>query len=630
MCGICGQINFDVERPIEEAVIRDMCFAMIHRGPDDEGLFFDGHIGLGIRRLSIIDVSTGHQPVFNEDQSVCLVFNGEIYNYLELRESLQARGHVFSSQSDTEVIVHLYEEEGENCVQKLNGMFAFAIWDKRKNALFLVRDRFGIKPLVYYLDRDRLVFASEIQALLTDGSIPREIDWEALHNYFSFYYITAPLTIFRSIRKIPPGHMLVCIDGRVTLKEYWRLEYVESLFQEDESRYSERIQELLKDAVRLQLRSDVPLGVFLSGGLDSGGIVAMASSLLNQPVKTFSLGFKEKSYDELEEARLVAKTYRTDHHEFVMGASDFNEILPEVVTLFGEPYADWSSIPNYLVAKKAKEDVTVILRGDGGDEVFGGYPTYVAYKLARLYRRVPRVVREQVVTRAVNALPVSSARVSFDYKAKRFVRGANYSPEVAHYLWKVIFDEDEKRRLYTPDLIQETEGFDSFSVLQNHLDRLNGVSMLNRFLYLDLRVFLEGCSLPTSDITAMANSVEARVPFLDHRLVEWAACLPSSLKVRGITTKYIFRKAMAPYLPSRVVKGAKKGFHVPCAQWIKNESRDLILDILSKTNVQQVGFLNYSYVDNLIQQHLTGRQDNYRCIACLASFMLWYNQYIKT
>jgi len=628
MCGICGICNFNRKEPISEELIKDMSQVLSHRGPDDSGIYIDKNIAMGLRRLSIIDIAKGHQPVHNEDKTVWIVCNGEIYNYVELRKELIGKGHKFYTHSDTETIVHLYEEYGEEAFSKLNGMFAFALWDERKGRLFLVRDRIGIKPLFYTLNNGQLLFASEIKAILKDRSVKKEINYEAVDIYFSLYYIPHPNTIFKNIFRLPPAHYLVYEKGKTKIEKYWQMDYSVSREKNPEY-YSDQIRSILKDSVKRCLQSEVPLGVFLSGGLDSTSIVALMSEVSGNPIKTFSLGFLDKSYNELNEAKTVAKMYNTEHQEYIMRPSDIHEYLPKVIEFFDEPNGDWSSVANYILARNAKRSVTVALSGAGGDEIFGGYPTITAYKLAKQYRKLPVFIRRGIVERIVKKLPVSTERLSFDYRAKAFIKGAELPPEEAHFRWKEIFSPEEKQMLYSGQLKNRTEEFDSFNVFRKHFGVLKDADMVNNLLYLDLRVFHAGCTLYLNDITTMAVALETRTPFLDNQLVEFAASMPVNLKHKNFTTKYIFRKAMEKLLPGKIIRMGKKGFIIPGASWIQHELRDFVCDILNPAKIKETGLLNAEYVQMVLEQHFSGRRDNTRKITCLVSFMIWYNKFFK-
>jgi asparagine synthase (glutamine-hydrolysing) len=600
---------------------------MRHRGPDDVGIYLDGSFGMGMRRLSIIDLSTGRQPIRNEDGSVWTVFNGEIYNFSELRASLQKKGHRFYTQTDTEVIVHLYEEYGEGFVKHLTGMFAVAVWDKSKKKLILARDRLGIKPLHYFLDSKRLVFGSEIKAILQAG-IAREIDGQALHDYLSLNYIPGPRTIFKDIRKLPPGHLMTCSRGAVTVTSYWDLAYPTSSTNDGarpEESYCEELYELLKSAVKQHLISDVPLGVFLSGGIDSSALVALMSEVSSQPIQTFSIGFEERSYNELSYARAVAREFQTDHHEMLVRPNAV-DLLPDMVRYFDEPFADSSAIPVYCVSKFAREHVKVALSGEGGDEVFAGYETYAAYKIAEIYKLLPKVLAATVIPAIIRRLPVSHRRVSLDYRAKRFVSGALLPPPEGHYWWKVVFNEEAKAAVYANGMDGFEEPVGLFRQAYNHCPADDPLTKLQ---HIDLKIYLPDDILVKADRMSMANSLEARVPFLDHRVVEFAASLPSGLKIRGLTKKYILRRTMSRHLPAKILKGRKRGFNVPIAIWLRRELRDLVHETLSPSRIKNAGFFNPQAVSAMVREHEQMHADHSRALWSLLVFTLWHEEYIR-
>ncbi len=627
MCGIAGQLHLRPGHPVRPESVLAMCRVLAHRGPDDEGLYVDGELVMGMRRLRIIDLATGRQPIGNEDGTVWTVFNGEIYNYRELRRDLERAGHVFSTATDTEVIVHLYEDHGADFVRRLTGMFAIALWDARRRTLLLARDRLGIKPLYYAADGDRVVFGSEIKALLQAG-VPREIDPQALHDYLSLTYVPGPRSIFRHIRKLPPGHVLVCGRRGVTQTRYWHLDYAGARADgrpRPEASYAEELRALLARTVADHLVSDVPLGVFLSGGVDSSSLVALMREVSGEPVQTFSIGFAERSYDELAYARAVARAFDTRHHELVV-RPDAATLLPELVRFFDEPFADSSAIPVYCVSQLARRHVTVALSGEGGDEVFAGYETYAAYKLARLYRRLPGLVAGRLIPAAVRRLPTSHRRVSFDYKAKRFVDGALLPPADGHYWWKVIFTEEAKAALYArPPAGLE----DPARLYRNAYAACPAPDPLTRLQHIDLTVYLPDDLLVKADRMSMATSLEARVPFLDHRVVEFAAALPPHLKLRGLTKKYILKRAMAGRVPAAVLSARKRGFNVPMPVWLARDLRDFVHDVLGEDRVRRAGFFQPAAVTALLRAHEERRADLSRNIWILLVFALWCDEYLR-
>jgi asparagine synthase (glutamine-hydrolysing) len=621
MCGIAGTLRLRSE-PVTRDEVARMCAVLRHRGPDDEGIHVDGAVGIGMRRLSIIDLATGRQPLANEDGTVWTVFNGEIYNFPELRTELAARGHVFATASDTEVIVHLYEEHGTGFVERLRGMFALAVWDARRRRLVLARDRLGIKPLYYAQTVKGLLFGSELKALLAAG-LRRDVDRQALHDYLSLGYVPGPRTIFAGARKLPPAHLLICERGTVTVRPYWSLAYRPAPAWSD-AEAAARLRDLLRDTVRRHLMSDVPLGVFLSGGVDSSTLVALMREIGGGPIRTFSIGFDEASYDELGVAREVARRFGTEHHELVV-RPDAVDLVPALVRAFDEPFADSSAVPVYCVSRLAREHVTVVLSGEGGDEVFAGYDTYTAGRLAELYRRLPATLSRRLLPALVRRLPVSHRRVSFDYKAKRFVAGALRPPADAHYAWKEVFSEEAKAALYAPGAPAAAP---SVRLYREAFAGCDAADALTRLQHVDQAIYLPDDILVKADRMTMANSLEGRVPFVDHPVVEFAASLPARLRLRGLTKKYVLKRALSGRLPERVLRGPKRGFNVPIPLWLAGELRDLVHDVLSDKRVREGGFFEPAAVTALVEEHERRRHDRSRQLWSLLVFTLWCEEYL--
>ena len=540
---------------------------------------------------------------------------------------MENKGHRFYTRSDTETIIHCYEEYGDDCVSHLNGMFSFAIWDEKRQRLLLARDRLGIKPLFYTIQNGSLLFASEIKSILQDVTVKREVNFQALHNFLSLNYIPHPDTIFKGIYKLPPGHTLVCEDGNIKIQQYWDIHFQETNIKSEEE-YAEGLLEKLKESVRLRLLSDVPLGVLLSGGVDSSAITALMCQLSNKPVKTFSIGFEEKSFNELPYARIVAQQYQTDHHEMVVKI-DAAELLPKLVWHFDEPFADSSAIPTYLVAQMARQNVTVALSGEGGDEVFAGYETYAAYRAALAYSKIPRLLRKFLIRPIVHSLPVSHKKVSFDYKAKIFVDGDDLSPERRHYWWKLIFSEDAKQQLYAEHIYQENHFDDAFKVFDQYFKTTDAEDFVNKLLYVDTKVYLANDILVKTDRSSMANSLEVRVPMLDHNVVEFAASIPATLKLKGFQKKYVLKKAMEKLLPKKILYRKKKGFSIPAPRWLRNELKPLVLNVLSEGALNRTGYFNPEYVHGILNQHFEGIKDNSRQIWGLLMFMLWHKTFME-
>ncbi len=623
MCGICGIFMLDRSTPVDRRLLEGMNRTMIHRGPDDEGYFISGNVGLAMRRLSIIDLSSGRQPISNEDGSVWVVFNGEIYNFPELRHDLERRGHQFKTRSDTEVIVHLYEELGERCVEPLNGMFGFAIWDSVKRRLVLARDRLGIKPLFYsYEPGCRLVFGSEIKALLKAG-VSREPDCQALYDYLSLMYCPTPSTAFASVKRLPPGCTLSISEGDFSIRRYWDIPLPEN--GDETPLTDDELLNLIETSVRRHMIADVPVGSLLSGGLDSTMVTAVMAKKLNIPVKTFTIGFDHRSYDESPEALKVARALGTEHYGEIVNPGMIASI-PELCCFFDEPFADYSAIPTFLVSKLASRHVKVVLTGDGGDEVFAGYPTHTAYKVAKLYRMIPALIRRGLINPLVMALPASMERISFDYKAKRFVTGADLPFEKGHYWWKVIFNEEEKQELCTPEFLGD--GFrDTFEVFADHFRRAGHAHPLNQLLYVDAKTFLLDDNLTKVDRMTMANSLEARVPLLDHELVERVALVSPSSKVRVLQTKRLLRRAAGKILPKSISRGKKKGFTPPLPFWIGKELRGMLTEYFAESRVAATGILNPSYCTRLLDEHLRGVRDNNRQIWTIVALICWLEKF---
>jgi asparagine synthase (glutamine-hydrolysing) len=629
MCGICGIVYSDREQPVEREVLKKMCDVMTHRGPDDEGIYIDQYVGLGMRRLSIIDLSTGKQPIPNEDGTIWVVFNGEIYNHQELRRDLEKLGHKFKTQTDTEAIVHAYEEYGESCVQKFNGMFAFAIWDNRNHTLFLARDRIGIKPLYYLFDKNRLIFGSEIKSILQVGDIPKRIDLQSLDHFLTFEFIPAPLSIFQDIKKLPPGHTLKLKNNEIWVRSYWDVELKPN--GKEQSQIKKNLRELLQDAVKIRLMSDVPLGAFLSGGVDSSIIVSLMAQVMDEPVKTFSIGFEDSTYNELKYARLIAEKFKTEHHEFII-KPDAVELADNLLKFLDEPFGDFSIFPTYLVSKMAREYVTVVLSGDGGDELFAGYDSYIADKIAKkYYSRLPEQFRNRVLTKFFDLLPPSSKKKGLINKAKRFVEGMKLPEDLHHTRWMIFLQQQEKKLLYDKDVKSGMREFDPFKFTRSYFANVsyNNSDAINQQMYVDLKMYLVDNILVKVDRMSMATSLEARVPFLDHRFVEFAATVPGDYKMQGLKTKVILKQAMEELLPDEILYRGKEGFSIPIKNWLKKELKPLMMDTLAPEKLKREGFFNPVYVQKLIKQHLSGLQNHSHRLWALIIFGRWYDLYMS-
>lgn len=640
MCGICGKIAYN-NATVDEDLLRRMCRVMSYRGPDDEGIFLRSaqesqglkvELGLGHRRLSIIDLSeAGRQPISNEDETVWMVYNGEIYNFQPLREELIKRGHSFSSRTDSEVIIHLYEEEGIGCVERLNGMFAFSLWDDSRGKLFLCRDRIGIKPLVYYWDGTSLVFASEIKAILQDGQIKRELDWTGLGLYLGLNYIPAPWTIFKNIKKLYPGCYLMAEKGKVTVNRYWRIKSpLESSNKiESFSNQKRRLYEVMNDAVRQRLISDVPLGAFLSGGVDSSIIVGLMARNMDRPVKTFSIGYKDiPLYDETNYAREVARFNGTDHHEFKLTAKEVLETFPTVLDNLDEPFADSSIIPTYVVSREARQEVAVALSGDGADELFAGYRVYQGEYWARFYNLLPEVLRKRVIRPVFAHLHDSRESLVLEYlrRAKKFIDGVDSSLEKRVNAWREIFCEDALHSILREEILQKIHLKTTQELSADRLNEFRG-DPINKMLYLDVTESLPNDMLNKVDRMSMRNSLEVRVPFLDHRVVDFAFNIEGKNKLRGMKRKYILMETFKPILPPMIHSRPKWGFEIPISNWLKKDLRFLIDEYLSEEFIKRQQIFNYDHVQEIVKSHLNQKRDTSWQLWNLIVLGHWYRKY---
>ncbi len=625
MCGIVGIVRND-RSDIDQNVLMQMCEAIRHRGPDDDGFYVNGPVGLGMRRLSIIDLAGGRQPIHNQDQTAWIVFNGEIYNYRQLRDQLEKLGHVFYTNSDTEAIVHAYDQYGADCPKHLRGMFAFAIWDERTQELFLARDRVGKKPLLYAHVNGQFVFGSEFSALLRHPSISKDIDHEALHHYLSFMCVPAPLTAYRNIRKLEPGHSLRWRKGEINIQQYWAPDFSNKL-QISEQEAGDRAIEVLRDSVKVRLMSEVPLGAFLSGGIDSSAVVALMSEESSEPVKTFSIGFEEQDFSELHHARRVAEHVGADHHEFIV-RPDALEVLPTLVEHYGEPYADSSSIPTYYVARETRKHVTVALNGDGGDECFAGYERYAAMRLAERYRRMPHIMRETVIKQMVNLLPSSELRRSRVRDVKRFLNAASLAPVERYLQWVTVLDRKKKAELYTDEMLNQTSQFDPASLLSPWFVRANGAGVVDASLLADTMTYLPNDLLVKVDIASMAVSLEARSPFLDHHVIEFAASLPENLKLRGLTTKYLLKRVLKRLVPVENLNRPKMGFGVPIGHWFRGDMQKFLAEVLFSEKALGRGLFKRDPVKRMYDLHVRGEQDYAPQLWTLLMLELWFERFI--
>ncbi|HVA24935.1 MAG TPA: asparagine synthase (glutamine-hydrolyzing) [Chloroflexota bacterium] len=632
MCGIAG-FAFDHRPGTEQAqVLDDMCATLYRRGPDSGGAMIKPGIALGMRRLSIIDLESGDQPLYNEDGSIALVCNGEIYNSPELRARLEAAGHVFRTHSDCETIVHGYEEWGEGFVSRLNGMFGFALWDSRRQLLMLGRDRAGIKPLHYALVNGAIVFGSELKALLPHPDVPRQLDMNALADYLAFEYVPTPGTIFKDIQKLPPGCCLICRRGaQPRLSQYWDLELVDEpaggkVSLEDAVA---GVRDVLEQAVRKELISDVPIGVLLSGGVDSSTVAALMARNAGSKVQSFSIAFEDPSFDESRYARMVAQHVGTDHHELLLKPQDLWELVPRVAEFLDEPLGDSSLIPTYLLSNFVHKHVKVVLGGDGGDELFGGYPTLQAHQAARWLRHIPPPL-QSMLRWGAGKMPVSQNNISFDFKVKRFLAGLPHDPVVRHHMWLGSVPHADTRRLLTADARAELRDGRAYEQAYQHLERCRAQQVLNQVLYMDFKLYLENDILPKVDRASMACSLEVRVPLLNQLVLEHVAKLPADLKLRGMTTKFIMKEAVKDLLPAEIISRKKKGFNMPVARWFSNELRPFLEDVLEPSKLRQDGIFEAAEVRRLMDDHFAGRQDNRKPLWTLLIFQQWYDHYLRS
>jgi len=623
MCGISGIYRGSDGPPVERRVLTNMLDIIRHRGPDDEGMFLARQVGIGMRRLSIIDVAGGHQPITNEDGSVVVVFNGEIYNYRELAEGLRARGHTLATNSDTEVIVHLYEELGPECVHEFRGMFSFAIWDQRAERLFIARDRLGIKPLYYTQVGETLVFGSEIKSLLQYPGVTAEPNLAAISNYLSLKYVPAPQTMFAGIRSLPPGHTLTCDRAGVRIAQYWEVSFQgENDAPGSEEEYAERLDALLKESVKLRLRSDVPFGAFLSGGVDSSIIVALMSQMLDEPVKTFSVGFdkSERRSDELPFARQVASQFNAQHYEVIMTPGDFPTLAEKVIWHMDQPIADQATLATYAVSQLAARHVKMVLTGEGGDELFAGYARYPGERLAPAFRVLPWPLKAGLLN--------LSNRVPQRERAKIALRALCQRDEAQRMVhWFPLFSRDMRAELVNP-AVAEFDHDSAAKVFAACLRRTDARRPLNRMLYADTKLWLADFLLLRGDKLTMANSLEGRVPLLDHKLVEFAASLPPKMKLKGMVRKYLLRKVARRYLPNTIVDRPKEGFPIPINDWFRGPVRMYVRDMLASDTIRARGLFNADYVQQLLQQHESGFNDHGALLWGLMSLEQWYRVFI--
>ncbi len=626
MCGITGFINAN-GTAVDRSILERMNHAIIHRGPDEDGFYVGGHVGLAMRRLSIIDLASGQQPIYNADRTKAIVFNGEIYNYQALRDDLEKRGAKFYTKSDTEVVIHLYDEYGEDCLRHLRGMFALAIWDERKKTLFLARDRVGKKPILYsHQTNGDLVFGSEFQAVLQHPSVSREVDLAAIDSYMSYLCVPAPQTAFKQIRKLEPGHWLKWKAGKIETKRYWQPDFSKKIKITEEEAIEETTR-ILRESTKLRMISEVPLGAFLSGGVDSSAVVALMAQESSTPVKTFSIGFEEEDFSELKYAKRVAEHVGAEYHEFIVRPNAL-DVIPTLVEHYGEPYADSSAIPTYYVAKETRKHVTVALNGDGGDESFAGYERYAAMRIAEAYHRVPKALRKILIEAPVNLLPTSELKRSRFRDAKRFLQAANLPRTERYFRWMSTFNRDAKRDLYTKDFEASVAGQNASHFLDDWFATANGTGTLDATLLTDQMTYLPNDLLVKVDIASMANSLEARSPFLDHNLIEFAASLPEQMKMSRFETKSLLKKATARLVPREVVYRKKMGFGVPVGRWFRGEMKDFVRSVLLSEKSLKRGVVRPEMIERYVDEHTTGGRDHSFQIWTLLMLELWFQRFI--
>jgi asparagine synthase (glutamine-hydrolysing) len=616
MCGIAGLLSLG-GKPVSQEEVQSMCDAMVHRGPNDDGYYAGPEAVLGMRRLSIIDIDGGHQPVHNEDRTVWVVFNGEIYNFKSLRASLERQGHRFYTDTDTEVIVHLYEQYGESCVDRLRGMFAFAIWDDRRKTLLLVRDRLGIKPLFYTITGGRLAFGSELKVLLQLPEIERKLNWTSVNHLFSSMYTPTAESIIEGVHKLRPGYLLSASARHgIRLRQYWDVEY-DPDYTKTEQYFIERLRDLLEESVRLRLIADVPLGAFLSGGIDSSAVVATMSRISSGPVKTFSIGFPDEDYNELGYARQIARKFGTDHHELVVDPNVIS-IIDDLAWYLDEPFGDSSAIPTYMVSKLASENVTVVLSGDGGDELFAGYDKYIKERSERKLERIPSPVR--------HAAGLIGRTMREGMKGRNFLQHLPLKGADRYFDTNTLFRERDKILLFQPDAYEAIHREDPRSHWRGFLD--NGkMHWLSTLQYMDTKGYLPNDILTKVDRMSMAHSIEARVPLLDHKLVEFVATIPPELKLNGNTRKYIFKKALEGILPHEILHRPKRGFAIPLGRWFRGQLSLYVRDLLLSRKSLNRGLFQKSYIERLIEMNDRGRSLDLQ-LWTLITFELWCRRFI--
>lgn len=627
MCGIAGFVNLS-RTAAKKEVISKMTKVISYRGPDDEGFFIKGNVALGARRLSIIDILGGRQPLYSENKKIAVVFNGEIYNFKELRRILTKKGHKLKTNSDTEVIVHLYEEEEEDLFEYLTGMFALAIWDQDQEKLVLARDRFGEKPLYYGLFDNTFIFGSELKSILAHPKAKREIDPNSLNRYLTFEYVPSPFSIFKNIKKLEAGHYLVLKKGRIKTKKYWDINFEHANFHSQEE-ILEKLEDLLDNTIKSRLIADVPVGVFLSGGIDSTTICYFAAKNSNKKIKSFNIGFEEESFDESDFAQKASSYLNLDHYSQTFLVSDLIDLIPKAIEFLDEPFADASILPTYILSNFARQKVKVVLGGDGGDELFMGYPTFQAHKIATLYGFIPRLVHDKLISPIVESLPVSYANFSFDFKAKKTISGIYEEHLIRNQIWLGAFSQESlRRKIFTKNfqkLIKREDPIEELICFKNMRRFSNWQSLLYQYQ----KTYLSDDILVKVDRASMNNSLEVRSPFLDHNFADFVNSLPLNLKLHGFTTKYILKKLMEKKLPREIVYRPKHGFGIPVASWLRKDLKSLLFEKLNKKKLGKEGIFNTKFVDVLVRNHIEGKKDNRKLLWTLLMFELWRENWVS-
>lgn len=630
MCGIAGWVNLkaDAAKRQDGDILHAMCNAIVHRGPNSEGTWTDDAVALGMRRLSIIDLKTGDQPVFSEDKAVIAMINGELYNFREVRADLAKRGHKFTTQTDVEIVPHLYQIYGDDFLDQINGMFAISLWDTQKKKLVLARDRFGEKPIYYGVFDGKLIYASEPKAILAHPAVKAELDLDALRHYLSYDYVPAPRSIYKGISKLPAAHVLTVENGEVNVRRYWNLTWNKNGHRPPLDKAANELRELLSDAVRMRLVSDVPLGILLSGGVDSSSVAAFAVRHATEKVKTFSIGFEEDSFDESKYARQVAHYLGTEHYEATLSVDTAADLISDIGKWLDEPLSDGSLIPTYMLSRFVKRHVTVALGGDGGDELFAGYPMYFGHKMAAAYGSIPRFLRRGLIEPIVRSLPVSQKNLSFDYKAKRFIKSANYDAVTRHHSWFGSFAISDHDALLTENVLSQTSG-DIYQAPRDLLKLCDAKHRIEQMQYLDMNFYMAEDILSKVDRASMSVSLETRAPFLDPRVGQFAASIPLDYKLRGNKGKYILKKAMEDLLPADILSRSKKGFGIPIAAWLKGRLNPLMHDLLAPDRLKDQGIFDPQYVATLIREHETNIASHHKQLWTLLVFQLWHDNFLQ-